>query len=199
MPLSLVTAPAVEPLTLDDAKAQCRVETDDENGLLVTLIEASRQAAEAFTKRALIAQTWDLKLCGFFEGDYYQDGALWLPFPPVSAVSAITYRDTAGSTQTWSSSDYETDLPSGPTARRARIAPVFGESWPSTYDALNAVTVRFVCGYGTTAESVPAGIRQGMQLLVAHWYARREPVQVGSIVNEIPLTISHLWWPFRAF
>jgi uncharacterized phiE125 gp8 family phage protein len=61
------------------------------------------------------------------------------------------------------------------------------------------VTVRFVCGYGSAGDQVPAGIRQGMQLLVAHWYARREPVQVGNIVNEIPLTISHLWWPFRAF
>jgi uncharacterized phiE125 gp8 family phage protein len=51
----LLTAPAIEPLSLAEAKAFLRVETSDVTGALVA---GSRIHVEAQTRRALITQSW---------------------------------------------------------------------------------------------------------------------------------------------
>jgi uncharacterized phiE125 gp8 family phage protein len=62
------------------------------------------------------------------------------------------------------------------------------------------VTVRFVCGYGSTAASVPSSILAAMKLLTSHWYDHRNPVDIGNVnVSEIPLSVNGLLWPYRAF
>lgn len=197
MSLSLVTGPRKEPIDLALAKAHLRLDTDTENTLIDALIRSSREYAEAFTGRPLITQTWDDKRDGF----PCDGGPIWLPKSPVSAVSSITYLDTAGATQTWSSSDYRTDLPTGPKAAKARITPGHGLSYPSTYGVMNAVTVRFVCGYGTSGDAVPAPILQAMLLLIGHGYQTREPVMVGVGIGavQVPLSVEQLLWPYRVF
>jgi uncharacterized phiE125 gp8 family phage protein len=194
MALTLVTAPTVEPITLADAKLQARVDTGDEDAFLESLITAARQHAESFTRRALCTQTWDLKLEGF------PCGAFVLPYPPVSAITSVTYVDTSGSSQTWSSALYRTSLPSGPKASPAQIEPVWGESYPATREVSDAVTVRFVAGYGG-ASDVPAPIKTAIKLLVAHWFEQRLPVSVGvgNTVIPVPYTTETLLWPFRVF
>jgi uncharacterized phiE125 gp8 family phage protein len=196
MALSLVTAPELEPVSLDAAKTYLHVDVDDENGLIQELIVAAREHAETYTRRALITQTWDLKLDAF----PCSDSGIWLPKPPVISVSSITYVDTNGVTQTWSSSLYETDFPSGPKAVKARVQPAYGQYYPITrVGVFNAVTVRFVCGYGAAEESVPSSIKTAMLVLIAHWYAHREPVVVGSTANEIPATVDAHLWPYIAW
>jgi uncharacterized phiE125 gp8 family phage protein len=192
MALFLVTGPTVEPVTLADAKTHLRVEVDDEDGLIDTLIVAARRHVENFTHRALLTQTWDLKLDAFPCDDFY------LPYPPTASVTSITYLDTNGDSQTLDTSDYRTDLPSGPMAQRARITPGYALSYPQTYGVMNAVTVRFVAGY-TDAELVPAPIVAAMKLLISHWFVQRSPVAVGNTVTTIPMAIESLLWPYVAF
>ncbi len=192
MPLSLVSGPDEEPLSIVEAKAHLRVDVDDENDVIDALIVAARHHVEAFTRRALVTQTWDLKLCGFGDPDYYQDGAIWLPFPPVSAVSSVSYVDQNGTTQVWGSSNYQADLPAGPHARRARLAPAYGIPWPVHRQQLNAVTIRFVCG--GAVKDVPAGIVAAMKVLVATWFDNR-----GGAPVPVPTTVDQLLWPFKAF
>lgn len=192
MALSLVTAPATEPITVAEAKLHLRVDGADEDLLIQSLIAAARAYAEAFTHRALITQTWDLKLGAFPCGD------IWLPKPPVSSVTSISYVDANGDTQTWASSNYTADLPSGPEARMGRITPAYSVSYPTTRDVVNAVTVRFVCGYGA-ASAVPDAIRHAMRMMVAHWYEQREPVNIGNITTVLPMTVESLLWPYKAF
>lgn len=194
MSLSLYSAPAGEPVSLDEAKAHLRVDVDDENVTIDALITAAREWIESFTARPLLPQTWDLKL------DAFPCGAIVLPKPPVTAVSSITYLDGAGVSQAWGLSNYLTDLPSGPKAAAARITPAYGVSYPATYGVMNAVTIRFVCGYAN-AESVPAGLRAAMLLLIGHWYMNRESVNVtiGSNVATVPQSVESLAWPFRSF
>lgn len=195
MALSLVTAPAREPIDLASAKVHLRVDTDDENTLIDGLIKSAREYVESATGRALLTQTWDLKLSGF------PCECIDLPKPPVSAVSSVTYLDQAGVSQTWSSANYLTDLPAGPKAAPARITPAYAVIWPPTYPVMNAVTVRFVCGYGSSGDRVPAALRQAMLLLIGHWYQAREAVVVGVGIGGIavPLTVDALVWPYKVF
>ncbi len=159
---------------------------------MVTWISAARQNAERFTHRAFITQTWDDKRDGFpcwysDRGDYR--GAIVLPKPPVSSITSITYLDTTGASQTWASANYITDLPAGPTASAARIVPAYNVIYPQTYSVPNAVTVRFVCGYGA-ASAVPVDIKQAMELQIWDWWRG---------VDESTDAIARLLWPYKAF
>lgn len=196
MSLSLVTAPTVEPLTLDETKAHLRVESDDENGLIYAWIVAARRYCEAYTGRAFLPQTWDLK-CDAFPCAY---DSIRLPMPPVTSVTSVTYLDTSGASQTWSSSLYLTDLPTGPRAAPARITPAYAQYYPPTYNVMNAVTVRFVAGYATQ-ELVPYEIKVAMRLLIGHWYMNRGAVAIGSnnIPTAIPMTVDALLWSCKVF
>jgi hypothetical protein len=78
---------------------------------------------------------------------------------------------------------YRTDIPAGPTAGPARLTPIYGGSWPQTQDVINAFTVRFTAGYGTTAASVPYDVKAAIKLLIGHLYENREAVIVGSNVT----------------
>lgn len=65
MPLQLVSAPAGEPITLLEAKQHLRVDVDDDDALIGSLITAARQAAETRTGRQLMTARWKLVLDGF--------------------------------------------------------------------------------------------------------------------------------------
>jgi hypothetical protein len=54
----LLTAPAVEPLSLTEAKAFLRVEHNDDDELIAALAAGSRIHVETQTRRALITQRW---------------------------------------------------------------------------------------------------------------------------------------------
>lgn len=75
---------------------------------------------------------------------------------PISSVTSIGYTDEAGSSQTFASSRYATDLNSTPP----RIILDTNEQWEETEENTpNAVQITFVSGYGSTAASVPAAAR----------------------------------------
>jgi len=176
----LNTAPAVEPLTIDECKTQCLYDYTDQDSYFQTLVKVARYYAENYLQRRLINSVWDLVLDGF----PICESSLQVGYPPLVSVTSITYVDTAGATQTWSSSKYIVDSSSAP----ARIALAYNESWPTTRKIANAVTIRHTSGYGTAATSIPASILHGMKLFVGHLHANR-----GDQSVEIPETVKALW------
>ena len=56
----LLDGPAVEPVSLAEAKAYLRVEHDDDDDTIAALIAGARIHVESQTRRALITQTWRL-------------------------------------------------------------------------------------------------------------------------------------------
>lgn len=64
---------------------------------------------------------------------------------------------------------------------------------------MNAVAVRCVVGYGSTASTVPAAIRAAMKILIGHWFEHREPVVTGTIVAQMPMSVDALLWPFKVW
>jgi uncharacterized phiE125 gp8 family phage protein len=189
MALSLVTPPAVEPVTLQAAKDHLGVKSASDDALISELIGAAREMAEAFTWRALITQTWDWTLddfCGLAGG---------VPKAPLQSVTSITYIDGAGAAQVLSPAAYKVDAVSQP----GRIVPAYGTAWPAARAEINAVTVRFAAGYGLTGAAVPRAIRQGMLLALTDLYENRQSEIVGAVVSRFTQTAEKLWFLERVW
>lgn len=127
------------------------------------LIKVARQEAEQELHRYLITQTLDAYFDEFprYANPRFPDRDIRLP--PLQSVTAITYTDTDGVTQTLAADQYVVDANTQPV----RIESAYGVSWPSTRDQHNAVKVRFVAGYGAAASAVPDCIKQWMLLRIA--------------------------------
>ena len=192
MALSLTTAPTVEPVTLAEVKAHLHIDhTADDDYIEDFVIPAARRYAETFTRRAFLQQTWTLKWGGF--------GAdpIVVPRPPLSSVTSITYLDSNGDSQTWASTKYTIEAPSGEYAQHGQVWLAYGQSFPTTRGVVNSVTVTFVAGYGTAATSVPVGIKHGVFMLCEDLYRQRGSAIVGTIISQALITAERLLMPFR--
>lgn len=174
----LITAPVVDPITLAEAKAQCRVDLDDEDDLITGYIAAARRWCEKIDRRAYLTQTWQLWLDAWPAGN-----EITLRKPPLQSVSSIVYYDDADTATTLAASNYYVDTVSEP----GRVVLRSTASWPSTTlrDA-NGVCVTFVAGWAAAAD-VPQPIRQALRLIVGHWYENREAASLGAVSREIEL------------
>lgn len=201
--LKVTTEPSTEPVTTAEAKLHCKVDIDDDDAEIAIQIAAARRRCESKVKRAFVTTGLRFTLDSFPQ--YAPSSRLnqsipsalpiTLPRPPLISVTSITYVDTAGDTQTLSSSLYRV-LEGEP----GRIVPIYGTSWPSTRTQHDAVTVNYSAGYGA-ASAVPSTIKLAILMLVAYWYVNRE---AGSIENmtELPLSVRSLLnaeaWGFYA-
>jgi uncharacterized phiE125 gp8 family phage protein len=176
----LTTAPASEPVTIDEVKTHCRVDHDDEDLLLLEMIQSARESAEKLNGRVFINQTWTLKMDGF------PGSEIELRKLPIQSVSSVKYIDENGVLQTVSTADYVVDL-SGITPR---IYLAYDASWPVPRSEPNAVRVEFVAGYGDEGSDVPANYRSWILLRVGELYAHREGTVVGTIANRLPFVDS---------
>jgi uncharacterized phiE125 gp8 family phage protein len=170
----LVTGPASEPVSLTEAKLHLRVDGSDEDTLISALIVAAREAAEAYTRRALVTQTWR------YTCDQLAT-AVTLPHQPLQSVTSIAIDG-----ETLASTAYEVDTASG------RVKPLASYA----ADDIGGIAITYVAGYGA-ASDVPQTIRQAMLLMIGHWYEHREAVITGSISSELPLTAKALLAPYR--
>lgn len=164
------------------------------------LIGSSRRTAEEMSARAFITQTWELK-ADCFDELLDPQGHIWIPKPPLISITHLKYIDTAGTEQTWASTNYTVDAPAGDLAECGRIARAYGIVWPSAREVINAVSVRFVAGYGAAA-AVPENIKSAMKLILGHLYANRESVIVGERglnAQEVPQAARDLLAPFTAW
>jgi uncharacterized phiE125 gp8 family phage protein len=151
MPERLLVAPAREPLLIAEVQEHLRLQDTTDDTLLKALIPAARVWAENRSNRQFVEAKWELKLDGFPDATKYQGGKqpdacgglIRPPHSPLLSVSSIAYVDTAGTSQTWSSSEYAVDAHSEP----ARISPAYNEVWPTTRAQMNAVTVTYLAGY----------------------------------------------------
>ena len=151
MALKLITDATVEPVTLAQAKVQCRVDDDiiTDDTLISTLITAARQQCEQELGRALITQTWERVI------DAFPSAEIELGKPTVLSIASVIYIDAAGDSQTMADQDYSLDADTG----GGFLLPAVDTEWPDTLDTANAVRVRFTAGFGADADAVPGGIK----------------------------------------
>lgn len=183
----LLTPPALEPVTLADAKHFLRIDHDDDDDVIAALIAAARVHVEAKTRRALITQTWRLTR------DVWPTAGM-LPILPVPLrdITAIgVYRDD-GMLQMLDVDSFHVDAVSAPAilAFERGALPVPGRM-------SGGIEIDIEVGYGDEPDDVPAPLRQAIRLLVAHWYENRRLVAASGEVATMPASVSSLIAPFR--
>jgi uncharacterized phiE125 gp8 family phage protein len=169
----LITPPSLTPVSLEEAKAQCRIDHDFEDTLLTLLIEAATGHHQRVTGRAFVTQTWRAYFPAF------SSEPLWLPLRPVQSITSISYFDENDDSQIASSGLYA--LYSANIGPHIRLTT--GSVWPTSYERNDAVAVTFVAGYGDP-EDVPAEICQAILLLVSTLYENRESNVIGQTVQS---------------
>jgi len=188
---TIVTAPTIEPVTLNQAKAHLRVTGNDDNDYIESLIQMAREVTEDLTGRAIITQTWKA-----FYSDWPSDDFFKLPLPKLQSVTHVKYKGTTGTQTTWASAEYIVDTDREP----GRVSLDYNESWPSATLYPNLpIEIQFICGYGATAEDVPAALKQAMLLLINHFYQARSPIQYGGTVADVPWTYKQLLYNYRVY
>jgi uncharacterized phiE125 gp8 family phage protein len=163
MASTLLTAPAVEPLTLAEAKAWLRVEHDDEDDLIATLVTAARAQVEAMTRRALVTQHWRLALDA-----WPADGRIAATPAPVQALTAARVFDTDGEAQEIDTQAFVVD-----TAAAPGVIAFVPWAVPAPGRAAAGIALDFACGYGDAAADVPEPLRQAVRVLLAQAYETR--------------------------
>lgn len=166
-------------ITIDELRSHLRIETTAEDALLAQYARVAEEMAEGLMHRAVSTQTWELVL------DSFPDGGIELPRPPVSSSAAdvsITYYDSSGALSTLASTAYTVDSDTEP----GWVVPSDDNEWPDTYDMINAVRIRYGCGYASTA--VPMKIKQWILMRAGFLYENRESLAVGpgGYVNTFP-------------
>lgn len=200
--LKIVTAATAEPVLATEAKAHLRETATNASiaSVIANQITTAREVGEEYTGRAFMRQTWDAKLDAFPTDADGCDAPILLPKPPLQSVTSITYVNATGGSSTLTATAYRVDITSEP----GRITPAYNSYWPAAREVSGAVTVRFVCGYATSAtatagkaSAVPRRIKQAMLLHVGDQYENRENTLVGTIAEEMPLGAKALYNSLR--
>ena len=193
--LKRAAQPVVEPVSLSDAKAHLRVDTESDDDQILALITAAREWCENYTQRTFVHTQWTMTFDTF-------PWEIELPRPPVAVASGntattITYAMEGGGTATLATSEYRVDRTSEPGV----IRTVYAGTWPSHLLDRNSISVTWWGGYGEDGTKVPKVVRSAILMLVAYWYERRLAAdQVAA--TAVPFGVSSMldsikWGDYR--
>ena len=193
---TVTTAPAVEPITLAEAKDYAKVEVSTDDQLINSLITSARLYVENFTRRALNTQTITMRI------DWGFPNVIEL-LPDLQSVTAasFTYVDSDGVTTQVPTATYTVDTASDP----GRIYRAFNQTWPTVRLQRQSISVVFIVGYGASGETpeaartaVPEPIRTAIKMMVNHTYENRNPhvVTIGGTIVNVPKTVDTLLLPY---
>lgn len=185
--LKRLTAPAVEPVTLAEAKAHLRVDDTNSDTEITAMIRAAREWVETYLDRSLVHTQWRATYDTFpweFE----------LPRPPMASSGTttavtVTYTLETGSTATLDATTYRVDRDDTPGV----IRTVYSGTWPGHLADQNAISVTWWGGYGSDGTSVPQTIRSAMLMLISHLYENRvATVSTGAVPQDVPFGVKAL-------
>jgi uncharacterized phiE125 gp8 family phage protein len=172
MVMTRIQVPAVEPVTLVEAKAHLRVTDSLEDTLIGRLIAAAREEVEAAAGLALISQNWRLYLDA-----WPSSGIVRIRRHPVQSIIMVTVYDRNGVAHAQSLSGLVLDRASRPA--RLHVP----DSLMPPAHITNGIEIDFRAGYGDTGVDVPDGLKRAVLLLVAHWFEHRGSGETGSVAT----------------
>ena len=167
----IVTADAV-----DELKTYVRIETDDEDTLLSSLIATAASHGEAFTGQRFLQRP---------HKDRLPVSSAWqrLGATPVQAISLVTGLPAAGAPFALAAAAYALDIDGS------------GDGWVRMTEPglAKRVDVTFTAGIAADWGGLPETIRHGVIRLAAHLHAVRDAPEDGGP----PAIVAALWRPWR--
>lgn len=199
----LVTGPAQEPITIDDAKRHLRISQTQDDVTIRRMLQAAREAGEDYMNRGFFTQTWKFTLARWADQIALPRAA------PLQSVTTVQYYDSNNALQTLSTSIYDVDT----TSRPGRITRASNQSWPalSADRHIGRVVITYVVGF-TSVDLIPERWKQGIRIYLGLFDRNRDGLEVGGdkareaaeacwsdIVQWIEPTVTygvHDQWPF---
>lgn len=182
MPLVIVDDADTLPVSLADAKLQCRILDADttHDTRLTEYIWAAVGSIERLTGAVLATKTIRLDMDGF------PDGEIDLGVYPVTSVTSVTYDDADNAAQTLTTSPVQYWESLG--GMYPKISPV--ESWPQTRSGkIASVRVTMVTGYGGT---LPRDLKHAVLMRVSEYFNNSAESVTGSEVFATVNTVESL-------
>ena len=185
MTYALIHPPTAEPLTLAEVKAHLRLDSGEEDALILSLIRTARQHLERETGLCLIAQGWRLYL-----DRWPRDGVIRILKSPVQEIQKITVYDSDGIASEVSLEDHLLDG----VGRPARL---WLRERPEPRRAANGIEIDFSAGFGETGAEVPDTLKRAMSIHIGHMFAFRGAISPDQQPAGIPDGYERLIGPFR--
>ena len=160
------TSASVGALLLPDFRSHVRVDLSCEDADLARYLNTAARAFEEDTRRLLITTTvkehfdvwpWDIL------------SVVHLHRAPVQSITSVTYYDTDGNQQTWSSSDYNTDIINEPARIIVADNPTLSSPNLQT-DLPNSATIEYVAGFGSDIEDIPPEVVNAIFMKASYLY-----------------------------
>ncbi len=184
----MLSAPVLEPVTLEETKEFLRVDGNDEDSFIVSLIAGARLHVESITGRALISQTWRT-ICD----DFPRDRVVNLPVAPLISVSEINVYDSDGNATSLALAQFQPETKVSP----ARIfLPNVIDGLPSLRERA-AVEIDYVAGFGASSSDVPNDLKQALFSLIAYWFEHRDAVIIAGSGAVVPAGFDRLVAAYR--
>lgn len=181
MSITIITPPASEPVSLAEAKLFLRIDHNNEDALIATLIGAAREAVEAGCGRALITRRVRESL-DIWRRDAVNGAVLGLG--PVTNVIAVRLLADNGSQSVIEPDRYRLEG----TYDRPRL--VFPPGLPATLRSAGGIEIEYDAGFEDNAADLPLALRLATLQIVAALYEAR---QDGG---GVPATARALLRPF---
>ena len=180
----LLTPPAVEPLTLAEAKAWLRIDGAEDDALVASLIGAAPGLVEPAPPPPLIHHG-----CRIIRDGWPVDGRIPLPMAPVAEVTAVRVLDSAGLPAPVPATAYRLEaLRDPPLVIVTGAVPLPGQ-------ALSGIEIDVIAGFGPASQDVPEPLRHAVRLLLARWYEQRGDAAGDELA--LPGDIAALIGPYR--
>ena len=184
MTYAVITPPAAEALTLADVKAHLRIDRDDEDDLLASLMTVAREHLERTTGLVLINCAMRLYLDG-----WPRAGTIEIARGPVQSIPDVRIYDAEGIETTVDLSGHVLD-------GAARPARLWLRNRPSPGQALNGVEIDFIAGFGEAGADVPDTLKRAMLVHIAAMYEFRGAVTADMQPAVVPDGYARLVAPF---
>lgn len=169
-----------EPVSLTEAKAQCRmVEDDSEDTFITSLIAPARAFVEKVTTYSLVSGTRTFTFAEW--GDFLE-----IYLRPITSLDSVTYTDENGDTQTLTGMV-------APVGRFPfRVYPPVDDEFPDLLENGGIVTVELTTAALDSSSPEYLIAKRCVLLVIGHWFEFREAAQAGVVSGEIAFAITSM-------
>lgn len=192
-----LTKPAKLPVTIGEAREQCRITDDTHDTLLMRLIQNVTKQVETRCEMRLISRSMRLDLDAFPSGG----DDIHIPIYPVTTITTVAYTDADGDAQTLSE---DTGSPEGDYWKEIgndKMSPILRplNYWPATkLNKPGAVQITFNAGY-ESVEDIPEDLRHGILLRVKELFDVSGESVSGVSMEQAINTFDALVHPYRRY